>query len=126
MKPHGAVNFNLNNAYDGSQPATGQKMTKLNKSLHFFIFSLCLVFTIYQSINCVNKYLDVPESTSKRLLNLHEIEASEFPAITLCSRNDSAGKSMKLYSGFSEEKLKECGINRGYTFEKVDFTSTHY
>ena len=52
---------------------------------------------MYQSINCIKKYLSEPKGTSIEFFNPNEIEVEEFPAITVCNQAFNFDKSKQLY-----------------------------
>ena len=53
------------------------RVATLNKSLHFIVFLLCLMFTIYKSAECIQKYLQAPKVTSKKVFTSNEIERDD-------------------------------------------------
>ena len=77
--------------------------------LHWTIFGGCLIFTLYQSINCVVKYHSSPKGTSVGLIDSNKV--ADFPAISFCTElGHWAGEK---YTAFNADKLKSCNISNG-------------
>ena len=73
------------------------------KPFSAIVIAACIVFTGWQSIKCVMKYIDMPRGTSLSIQNIAKISYEQFPAITICS---------KYGRGFNKDRLKECNINK--------------
>ena len=65
------------------------------------VIAACIVFTGWQSIKCVMKYINMPKGTSLSIKNIDKISYEQFPAITICPWETE---------GFNEDRLKECNI----------------
>ena len=76
--------------------------------LHVAIFCGCLIFTIYQSINCMVKYHSIPKGTSMGLFDSDKV-GDDFPAITFCTWLSVGGGE----TAFNADKLKSCNIYNG-------------
>ena len=71
------------------------------KSITYFSISLaCLIFVLWQSVQCIEKYIEKPQGT--RLLLQHISEIQQFPAITICP--------YYLYHKYDEDHLIRCGL----------------
>ena len=73
----------------------------LKKQFSAIVISACIVFTGWQSIKCIMKYMDMPTGTSLSIKNIDKIGYDQFPAITICPREAA---------GFNNERLKKCDI----------------
>ena len=51
--------------------------------LSFCINTLCITYVIYQSIQCITKYVDGPQGTKLSLKNSADLL---FPSITICAK----------------------------------------
>ena len=80
------------------------------KCIHIVISSGCLLFTIYQTINCVIKYQGVPKGTSMGLIDSDKV-GGDFPAITFCTQLGPEGG--EEYTAFNGDKLQSCKIDNG-------------
>ena len=68
-------------------------------SIYFFVTLACFAFVFWQSVQCIQKYIESPQGTKLSLKNTREIH--QFPAITICPwYND-------LYN---EDHLEKCGL----------------
>ena len=76
------------------------------KSIHLLVIFGCLIFTVFQSIQCVVKFQSSPRGTSTKFMSSHH-NFDEFPAMTICSRK------VESASYFKEEKLLECQVQQG-------------
>ena len=73
----------------------------LKKQFSTIVISACIVFVGWQSIKCFMKYMNMPTGTSLSIKNIDKIGYEQFPAITICPREDES---------FNDERLKECNI----------------
>ena len=71
----------------------------IKNSTYFLITVACFAFVLWQSVQCIQKYIENPQGTKLSLQNTREIH--QFPAITICPwYND-------LYN---EDHLEKCGL----------------
>ena len=71
----------------------------IKQSTYVSISLACFVFVFWQSVQCIQKYIENPQGTKLSLQNTREIH--QFPAITICPwYND-------LYN---EDHLEKCGL----------------
>ena len=68
---------------------------------YFSISLACFVFVSWQSVQCIQKYIEKPQGTKLTLQHISEIP--QFPAITICN-------------GYDEDHLKKCGLRYDNTF----------
>ena len=55
----------------------------IKRSTYFTITLACFAFVLWQSVQCIEKYLSRPQGTK---LSLHHTsEVQQFPAITICA-----------------------------------------
>ena len=84
------------------------KSTRLNphclSALSFCINFLCLLFVVWQSLQCTTKYLQKPQGTE---VSTQKAANFPYPAITICGRF----QWNKRFSGFNKTYLENvCGI----------------
>ena len=72
----------------------------IKRFTYFSISLACFVFVSWQSIQCIQKYIEKPQATKLSLQ--HTSEIPQFPAITICPRNLSAK--------YDEDHLNKCGL----------------
>lgn len=75
--------------------------TVIKRLIYFVITFACFAFVSWQSVQCIQKYLEKPQGTKLTLQHISEIP--QFPAITICHRYD-------------EDHLKKCGLRYDNTF----------
>ena len=57
----------------------------------------CLAFVFWQSVQCIEKYIENPQGTKLSLQRTSELH--QFPAITICP-----------FQKYDEDNLKKCGL----------------
>ena len=67
-------------------------------STHFLITIACFAFVLWQSIQCIEKYIAKPQGTKLSLL--HTSEINQFPAITIC----------EISNKYDIDHLNRCGL----------------
>ena len=91
-------------------PLTEDYKTKVErllwKSFHLMVIFGCLIFTVFQSIQCVIKFQSSPRGTSTKFMSSQH-NVNEFPAMTFCPR------FVEIASYFKEETLLECQVQQG-------------
>ena len=66
-------------------------------SIHFSITIACFTFVLWQSVQCIQKYIAKPQGTKLSLHSTSQIH--EFPAMTICSSHP-----------YDKDHLKRCGL----------------
>ena len=74
--------------------------TAIKNVLSYSVTIACFVFVLWQSFNCITKYIDAPQGTQ---LSLQYIANNKFPAITICQDPNE----VQL---FDSHQLNNCGI----------------
>ena len=72
----------------------------IKQSAYGSISLACFAFVMWQSVQCIEKYIEKPQGTKLSLK--HTSQINQFPAITIC-----------LYSSnnkFDKDHLKKCGL----------------
>ena len=75
--------------------------TVIKRLIYFSITFACFAFVSWQSVQCIQKYIEKPQGTKLTLQHISEIP--QFPAITICR-------------GYDKEHLKKCGLRYDNTF----------
>ena len=76
--------------------------------IYFSISLACFTFVLWQSVQCIEKYIEKPQGTKLSLKHTSEIQ--QFPAITICSAY-----------GYDNETLQRCGLRYDNTFSLMYF-----
>ena len=71
----------------------------IKQSASVSICLACLAFVFWQSVQCIEKYIENPQGTKLRLQRTSELH--QFPAITICPDYDQK---------FDKNHLKKCGL----------------
>ena len=84
------------------------------KRLTYFSISLaCFTFVLWQSVQCIEKYIEKPQGTKLSLK--HTSQINQYPAISICPYDKG--------SKFDEDHLKRCGLR----YENIFFSDdTNY
>ena len=73
----------------------------IKQSTYVSISLACFVFVFWQSVQCIQKYIEKPQGTKLTLQHISEIP--QFPAITICR-------------GYDKNHLNKCGLRYDNTF----------
>ena len=75
-------------------------------SLNHWINGVCLAFVIWQTIQCIAKYIDKPRGTA---INLKKAANLSFPDVTICGSfgKDKYGREMGLNESYFQSV---CGL----------------
>ena len=74
----------------------------IKQSAYVLISLACFAFVFWQSVQCIEKYIENPHGTKLSLRHTSKIH--QFPAITICPCN------YDLKSQFNRTHLKICGL----------------
>ena len=80
--------------------------TVIKRLIYFSITFACFAFVSWQSVQCIQKYIEKPQGTKLTLQHISEIP--QFPAITICPAS--------LYDTYDEDHLNKCGLRYDNTF----------
>ena len=69
----------------------------IKQSVYVSISLACFGFVFWQSVQCIEKYIENPQGTKLRLQRTSELH--QFPAITICP-----------FQKYDEDNLKKCGL----------------
>ena len=75
----------------------------IKQSAYFSISLACFAFVLWQSVQCIGKYIENPQGTKLSLQRTSEIH--QFPAITICP-NRYPYQKLK----YDIAHLKRCGL----------------
>ena len=73
----------------------------IKQSAYVSISLACFAFVFWQIVQCIEKFIENPQGTKLSLQHTSEIH--QFPAITICPRNQTKYK-------YEYDHLKECGL----------------
>ena len=68
----------------------------IKQSTYVSISLACFVFVFWQSVQCIEKYINNPQGTKLSLQRTSELH--QFPAITICSEE------------YDKDHLEKCGL----------------
>ena len=68
----------------------------IKRSAYFSISLACFAFVSWQSVQCIQKYIEKPQGT--KLTLQHTSEIPQFPSITICPTNFSSGMVILQFS----------------------------
>ena len=69
-------------------------------SIYFFVTLACFAFVFWQSVQCIEKYIEKPKGTKLSLI--HASETHHFPAVTICPLHPA--------DIFNKTHLRNCGL----------------
>ena len=78
----------------------------IKQSVYISISLACFSFVVWQSVQCIGKYIEKPQGTKLSLLRTSEIH--QFPAITICAWN--------MTDQHDRDYLKRCGLRYNNIF----------
>ena len=85
------------------------KIFTLNKVITWLIFSACFVGLCYQSLQCIQQYLDKPQGVE---ISTNLQSTLDFPVMSFCP-----------FQGYDHEKLESCGLTvEDFKEEGIFFT----
>ena len=70
----------------------------IKQSTYVSISLACFVFVFWQSVQCIEKYIENPQGTKLSLQRTSKLH--QFPAITICP----------AFQMYDEKQLKKCGL----------------
>ena len=68
----------------------------IKHAIYFAITLACFAYVFWQSVQCIEKYIDNPQGTKLSLQRTSELH--QFPAITICSEE------------YDKDHLEKCGL----------------
>ena len=97
------------------QPCPTKEVNSAIKQSTYVSISLtCYAFVLWQTVQCIGKYVEKPQGTKLSLHHTSQIH--QFPAITIC---DGSGGSRS--ESYDTDHLKKCGLRYSILFRVLTF-----